>query len=260
MLNGLFSNFAADLPMLLLGLPVILLSLSVHEMCHGYAAFKLGDPTARNLGRLTLNPIKHIDPVGFICMILFHVGWASPVPINTRNFKKPRRDMALSAAAGPLSNVLLALVFGGLLRLALFVATQFFADDLYAIPTAVLSGSNINVSRGFVILVILTAMLFLGVTINFSYALFNLLPIPPLDGSRIFHVFLPTKWYFGIMKYERIIAIVLLALLWMGILTVPLNWAVSGLSNLTFSLFGIGGNTEANQALSYILFYISSAI
>ena len=259
MLNGIFSNFSADLPMLLLGLPVILLSLSVHEMCHGYAALKLGDPTARNLGRLTLNPIKHIDPIGFICMILFHVGWANPVLINTRNFKKPRRDMALSAAAGPLSNVLLALVFGGLLRLAVWIATEIFTEDLLSIPYAVLGGSA-NLSRGFIILAILTAMLYLGVTINFSYALFNLIPIPPLDGSRIFHVFLPTKWYFGIMRYERIIAVVLLALLWTGVLSSPLRFAVNGLSNLTFSLFGMGNGSLSGSALNYILYYISFVI
>ena len=101
---------------LLLRLPIVLLMLSVHETAHGYVAYKLGDPTAKNLGRLTLNPIKHLDPIGFISMILFGIGWANPVPINTRNFKNPRRDMALSGAAGPVSNLLLALIFAILLR------------------------------------------------------------------------------------------------------------------------------------------------
>ena len=86
---------------ILLSLPIVLLALCVHETAHGYVAYKLGDPTARNLGRLTLNPLKHLDPIGFICMLLFGFGWATPVPINTRYFKKPKRDMALSALAGP---------------------------------------------------------------------------------------------------------------------------------------------------------------
>ena len=102
---------------ILLCLPIILLALSLHETAHGFVAYKLGDPTAKNLGRLTLNPIKHLDPVGFLCMILAGFGWANPVPINTRCFKNPRRDMALSAAAGPISNFLLAVVFCGLLKI-----------------------------------------------------------------------------------------------------------------------------------------------
>ena len=89
---------------LLLCIPIILLSLSLHETMHGYVAYKLGDPTAKNLGRLTLNPLKHLDPLGFLCMLLMGFGWANPVPINTRYFKNPRRDMAISAIAGPLSN------------------------------------------------------------------------------------------------------------------------------------------------------------
>ena len=95
----------------LLCLPVMFLSLSLHETAHGFAAYKLGDPTAKNLGRLTLNPFKHLDPIGFLCMMLAGFGWAKPVPINSRNFKKPRRDIAISSIAGPVSNLLLAFVF-----------------------------------------------------------------------------------------------------------------------------------------------------
>ncbi len=116
----MFSSLIENLPIILLGLPAVLLALSFHEMCHAFAANKLGDPTARSLGRMTLNPFKHIDPIGFICMLLFHFGWANPVPINTRYFKKPRRDMALSSAAGPLSNLLLGIISALVLRLALF--------------------------------------------------------------------------------------------------------------------------------------------
>ena len=101
---------------ILLSLPIVFLSLSVHETAHGYAAYRLGDPTARNLGRLTLNPLKHLDPVGFVCMLLAGFGWANPVPINSRYFRKPRRDIAIVGVAGPLSNLLLAVVFLLLLR------------------------------------------------------------------------------------------------------------------------------------------------
>ncbi len=254
----MFSNFLSQLPSILLSLPIILLSLSVHECCHGYAALKLGDPTARNFGRLTLNPIKHIDPIGFICMLLFHFGWANPVPINTRYFKNPRRDMALSALAGPLSNILLAIVFGGLLRLSLWATASFFGEDLTAVYTQLLMGNGFSASSGFVVVALIVMMLYLGVIINFSYAIFNLLPVPPLDGSRIFYVFLPPKWYFGVMKYERIIALVMLALLWLGILTVPLGWAVNGLTNATFFIFGM--NEEASTALALIQFFVGSFI
>ena len=89
--------------------PCVLIALTFHEFAHGYMAYKLGDPTAKNFGRLTLNPLKHLDPIGTICMIFFHFGWAKPVPINSRYFKKPRRDMALTAAAGPIMNFILAL-------------------------------------------------------------------------------------------------------------------------------------------------------
>ena len=121
---GIINSFLSDLPMYLLSLPVLLLAFSVHETAHGYVAYRLGDPTAHSLGRLTLNPIKHIAPLGFICMMLFHVGWAKPVPINTRYFKKPKRDMALTGAAGPLSNLALALIHLVLLRVIMLFASK----------------------------------------------------------------------------------------------------------------------------------------
>ena len=117
---------------MLLSLPIILLVISVHETAHGYVASKLGDPTAKSLGRLTLNPLKHIDPIGFICMILCGFGWAKPVPINTRYFKKPRRDMALTGAAGPVSNLLMAVVFTLLYRLAFGILSGIPFSDIRA--------------------------------------------------------------------------------------------------------------------------------
>ena len=208
---------------LLLCLPIILISLSLHEVAHGYAAYKLGDPTAKNFGRLTLNPMKHLDPIGFICMLLAGFGWANPVPINTRNFKKPRRDMALSAAAGPISNVLLAAVFCALIKVYTIVApsivltTDFSAKVLY----------------------FTFVFLYYGVSLNLTLAVFNLLPVPPLDGSRLLYVFLPPKYYFGVMKYERYISLAIMFLLLFGVLSPVISFVTDGLMSLLFLLFGL---------------------
>jgi len=166
MLSG-GGSITSYLIMILLSLPVIFLSLSVHESAHGLVALKLGDPTARNLGRITLNPIKHLDPLGFLCMILAGFGWARPVPINSRNFDKPRRDMALVGLAGPLSNLLLAVVFLLLLR---FVGFGWLAH------MAVYTKLQANV------VYFLCAFFYIGVYMNVTLAVFNLLPVPPLDG------------------------------------------------------------------------------
>lgn len=194
--------------------PCVLIALTFHEFAHGYMAYKLGDPTAKNFGRLTLNPLKHLDPIGTICMILFHFGWAKPVPINSRYFKKPRRDMALTAAAGPIMNFVLA--FFGILvcqiLTRIFIAFPAHSDFVYYIQYAA-----VTLFSYFHML-------------NLSLGVFNLIPIPPLDGSRIFYIFLPQKWYFGVMKYEKYIQLALLVLLWTGLLSRPLSAAVSWIS------------------------------
>lgn len=210
---------------LLLCIPIIFLSLSLHETAHGYVASKLGDPTAKNLGRLTLNPIKHLDPIGFICMLLMGFGWAKPVPINTRYFKKPRRDMALSAIAGPISNILLAVIFAITLRLFYFVLP-------YIIPSA-------PTEMLFNVLSYTAIFLYYGITLNISLAVFNLLPVPPLDGSRFFYVFLPPKYYFGVMKYENYISIAVMVLLFVGVLDPILSFARNGIMDLIFAPLGL---------------------
>ena len=219
----MFANLIPKLIQLLYVIPCALFALTVHETAHGWMAFKLGDPTARNLGRLTLNPAKHLDPVGTLCMILFHFGWAKPVPINTRYFRKPRRDMALTAAAGPISNFILA--FLGLLVRQILLAV-FSAFPPTSSFTYYLQYAAVMLFTYFHIL-------------NLSLGLFNLIPVPPLDGSRIFLVWLPAKYYFGVMKYERYIQLGLLLLLWTNLLTIPLSSAVSLISGGMEWLIGL---------------------
>ncbi len=193
---------------LLLSLPIILLSLSVHESAHGYVAYKLGDPTARNFGRITLNPAKHLDPIGFICMIFAGFGWAKPVPVNSRNFKKPRRDIALVGLAGPLSNLLLAVIF---LLLYRFVGFGW----LVTLPVKTEFQAN---------LILLTInFLYTGIYMNLTLAVFNLLPVPPLDGSRILYPLLPPRTYYKIIQHQRTISLVVMLLLVLG----PLSYLIS---------------------------------
>lgn len=178
----------------------VLIVLTIHEYSHAYAAYKLGDNTAKSLGRLTLNPIKHIDPFGALCMLLFHFGWAKPVPINARNFKNPKRGFAITALAGPLSNLI----------------TAFISAFLYLLAYTLLR--DVDFSSEFTLNLAQNTLDFIYVfhIINVGIAVFNLLPVPPLDGSRILTVVLPPKVYFGIMKHERTIYLVLVGWLLLG--------------------------------------------
>ncbi len=207
---------------LLLRVPAILLALSIHESAHGWMANKLGDPTAKNFGRLTINPIKHLDPIGTISMLIFGIGWAKPVPVNSRYFKKPKRDMALTAAAGPISNLLQGfaatlLMFIGV-RLSIgkisFASALNISDSdhFFSIFIAQIFGGATVLQK---ISGILLYLLFIYATLNFVLAFFNLIPIPPFDGSRLAFVLLPDKIYFGIMKYERYIMIAFLLLFYL---------------------------------------------
>ncbi|MEE1116178.1 MAG: site-2 protease family protein, partial [Clostridia bacterium] len=176
----IINNFIENLPQILLSLPIVLIALSFHELAHGFVAMKLGDNTAKNLGRLTMNPLKHIDIIGFISMVLFHFGWAKPVPIQSRNFRKPRRDMALTGLAGPVSNIILAIISVLLLRLVMLIMGVAMPNEINLCIKAFFQGSfsTISASVPFIIMSIISFMLYLGVILNLSLALFNLIPIP----------------------------------------------------------------------------------
>lgn len=224
MLGG--GDFRSYIISLLLSLPIVLLALSVHECAHGFAADRLGDPTARYMGRLTINPLKHLNPIGFACMMLCGFGWANPVPIDSRYFKKPRRDIAIVSLAGPLSNLLLAFLFLLLLRFVGFgwIARHVFATQL---------GADF---ASFLLL-----LLYYGIFMNTTLAVFNLLPIPPLDGSKILFALLPPRYYFKIAPYERQISLVLMLLLLLGPLSSLINFLTDLLLAGMFALVGMPG-------------------
>lgn len=209
---------------LILVIPTVLISLTFHEVAHGYISFKQGDPTAYNLGRLSLNPLKHLDPIGSICMLLVGVGWAKPVPVNARYYKNPKRGMALTALAGPAVNLILA----------------FFGELIVTVVIGISLRAGVSVDNHWI--EVISTFFYYFSQMNVFLAVFNLLPIPPFDGSRIAFVFLPTRFYFKVMQYERIIQYVVLLLLWMGILTTPLRvvsrWILDGMFELVWLLIG----------------------
>ncbi len=202
---------------------VVFLTLPVHEFAHGFIADKLGDPTPRYQGRLTLNPIAHLDPIGSLGILLFGIGWAKPVNINARYFKNPKRGMALTALAGPVSNVIMALI------------------SLVLMNVFILIGNALSLEGGIYIL-FLYFFSYIA-RINVYLAVFNFIPIPPFDGSRILFAFLPTKYYFSIMRYERYIFIGLLVVLYLGVLDYPIsflsNLILNGLAFIAGLPFGI---------------------
>jgi len=186
-----------NLKLVLIQAPVILFALTIHEYCHGFVANYLGDDTALRQGRLTLNPIAHLDVVGTILMFLVGFGWAKPVPVNPHNFKNPKKGMLLVALAGPLSNLLTAILAAQVLR--------------YLIPSII--GSDQAVSGIYsTLLVVMVLTVIYGV----GLAIFNILPIPPLDGSRVLYGLLPERQAYAYSRFEPYGIMILFALFLFG--------------------------------------------
>lgn len=192
----------------------IFICLIVHETCHGLAAYALGDPTAKSMHRLSLNPLRHIDWFGLAMMFIAGFGWAKPVPVNPRYFRSPKQGMAVTALAGPISNFVLAALMIGASKLIYLYAPYSFGWDM-----------------------LFTFCLYSVAPLSVGLGLFNLLPIPPLDGSKVAAVLLPDRLYIQLMRYERYGMLVLLLLSWMGWTGGLINNAIMGVYNALFNLF-----------------------
>ena len=192
-----------------------LLCITFHETCHGWVAYKLGDPTAKRMGRLTLNPLKHVDLAGLIMMAIFRFGWAKPVPVDMRNFKNPKRGMALTALAGPVSNVLLAYIAVVILNFLFFWLDNF--------------------GGGWLLMGLMQFFIYVEI-ISAGLAVFNVFPIPPLDGSKVLFALLSDRAYDKLMRYERYGMGLLMALLVTGAIDRPLgamrDWLLTWLNSL----------------------------
>lgn len=176
---------------------VVFCTLPVHEYAHAFVADKLGDKTARLSGRLTLNPMAHIDILGAIMILFVGFGYAKPVPVNPRNFKNPKKGMALTALSGPFSNILMAVVFMLLSNVLSLFGSSLFVQAFYVFFS-------------------------FAASINIGLSVFNLIPIPPLDGSRVLELLIPDKYYYKFAQYERYIVIVIFGLIVFGVLDAPL--------------------------------------
>lgn len=194
-------------------MPASLLAIIIHEVCHGLMARALGDKTAENMGRLSLNPIKHVDIVGLIMLIVAGFGWAKPVPVDIRNFKKPKRDFALVALAGPISNFLLSFISVLCVRVTLMfdgiVAAVFFEFFSYlALRSA-------------------------------GLGIFNLFPIPPLDGSKVLGAFLPDKIYYTILRFERYGIALLMLLVFLDVTSGPISYLLVNVLALMYNVVSV---------------------
>ena len=210
-------DFTSVIIYILSVLMIIFLINPIHECAHGFMAYKLGDRTAKNSGRHTLNPMAHLDYMGAITMLIIGFGWAKPVPVNPRNFKKPRLGMLLTALAGPVSN-LLAAILGGLIMNTIYTIMIKNGSFIYY-------NNSIYLNLGYELGAMKYVFLFIEffILINISLAIFNLIPIPPLDGSKILFSFLPPSVTFKAQRYEMYISVILLVLVVTG-----------GLSNLLY--------------------------
>ncbi len=214
-MSGFFSYITTEVKSLLFTAPVILLAIMFHECAHGWASYKLGDPTAKNAGRLSFDPIKHLDPIGALCMLFFHVGWAKPVPIDPSYYKDKKKGIIYVSLAGPAANFILAFI-------SLFIEGIIikFAGTQNTLPW------------------VFAQLCYYSAVINIGLGLFNLVPIPPLDGSKVLGC--TSKRAMSVyMKYERYWQIVLILCVVTGFLSKPLGYANSFVLNAIAKLIGV---------------------
>ncbi len=221
MLFSLLMGGEADLTQAIIyivsALTVIFLTMPVHEFAHAFAAYKLGDRAQKYAGRLTLNPFAHIDYLGALCILLFSFGWAKPVRVNQHVFKRPKTDMAITAFAGPLSNLVVAFI------------SMFFYCLFFELSDSFIIGPTVYVSGSIALYYVSQFFRFIAL-INISLAVFNLIPIPPLDGSKVLFAVLPDRYYYNIMRYEQYLYFGLILLIATNVLDAPLYTAQSAVS------------------------------
>lgn len=210
--QGLDWSYLTELAMAVLP---ALICITFHETCHGLTAYAMGDPTAKRAGRLSFNPLRHIDWIGLGMMVVFHFGWAKPVPVNMMNFKNPKRGMAITALAGPLSNVVLTVVM-----LALY-------GPIYLLSAVGIGGALLEA---------LADMVGTTAYLSLALAVFNLLPVPPLDGAKVLYSVISDRAYLKLMYYERYGMIAMLILVATGVLGAPLTYATDALLDWLFPI------------------------
>ncbi len=197
-------------------LPAVLIAISMHEFAHGYVSYKLGDPTPEQSGRLTLNPLAHLDPLGALALLVFKFGWAKPVGVNPYYYKNKKKGMVMVSLAGPIMNFTLAFLSIAIMGIILKTTGGYVGNFVFYIF------NFLN-------------YLFI---INIGLGVFNLIPVPPLDGSKVLGAVLPTDKYFKYMKYEKYGMGILLALLYFNVLSLPLNAVLGSISNIMWNVVG----------------------
>ena len=206
-----------DIKELIYFIPAILIAVSLHEFAHGYVSYRLGDPTPKATGRLSLNPLTHLDPVGTLCLLFFHFGWAKPVQVNPYYYKDKRKGMALVGLAGPMMNFLIALICAFAMEIILKMTGGYAGD----------------------ITMFIFKLFQYTYTISIGLGVFNLIPFPPLDGSKIVGALLPEEKYFKYMQYERYGQLILFGLLMTNLLDRPLDIAIKGMNNIIWGIVNL---------------------